>query len=708
MDEWTITHKPSYDRDFIDLSKDLQHKAVNAVSRLEVDPATTRSDVIKALQGWKNVYRYRLGDHRLIYALHPSQPIVQLLAIGPRGKIYDRFNYAGWDGPEATAIFGPELADDDAFQMDPEWFRPKAQPSEPLPKRLTPTLLTGWGIDESYHAALVGCRTEDDLYDLDEAVVPGEVQMAVVDRLYPSTASQLAIEPDLRLFDAEDLMRYAEGTLTGFLLHLDDQQEPLTRFALRGPTLVKGGPGSGKSTVALYRLRALVEHYVREHGRPPDVLFTTYTNSLVNFSESLLGQLLSDLAPDGRQGEPPSTFRISTLHKTALWAARSSGQPFTIASEWQRREALHAGLAAVRPKGLGDAALIPLHRAVEALRDDYLLEEFDWVVEGQDCRDEAAYLAADRSGRGIPFTETRRRAVWRVYETYLTALVDRGCYSWGHIIQVALDQVRSGAFRERWDYVVVDEAQDLPPAALSLAVELASHPSGVFLTADANQSLYNRGFRWTNVHEDLNVAGRTRILRRNYRSTRQVAAAAADILAPVSGVDKDVIQQEFVHSGPKPIIYAGDGMTDQWRWIAEQIYAAARQLRLPVNAAAVLVSSGVVGEPLAAALSDHGLPARFMNSKAFDLDEPCIKVTTLHAAKGLEFPIVVVAHVEAGRLPIDSDAIDMEELAVHEESQRRLFFVGCTRAMRHLFVTYDRAMASPFIADLSETNWLRA
>ena len=61
------------------------------------------------------------------------------------------------------------------------------------------------------------------------------------------------------------------------------------------------------------------------------------------------------------------------------------------------------------------------------------------------------------------------------------------------------------------------------------------------------------------MHEDLNVAGRTRILRRNYRSTRQIAAAAADILAPMSGVDNDVMQQEYVHSGPKPVIYGADG-----------------------------------------------------------------------------------------------------------------------------------------------------
>ena len=161
------------------------------------------------------------------------------------------------------------------------------------------------------------------------------------------------------------------------------------------------------------------------------------------------------------------------------------------------------------------------------------LEEFDWAIEGQDCRDETAYYDADRAGRGIPFSRERRAAVWRLYEVYRDHLAARDLFTWGGLTQAALDRVRSGAFKWRWDYVVVDEAQDLTPAALALAVELCREPSGVFLTADANQSLYNRGFHWNRVHAALSVTGRTRLLGRNYRSTRQIAAAAAEIVAGV-------------------------------------------------------------------------------------------------------------------------------------------------------------------------------
>lgn len=191
------------------------------------------------------------------------------------------------------------------------------------------------------------------------------------------------------------------------------------------------------------------------------------------------------------------------------------------------------------------------------------------------------------------------------------------------------------------------------------------------------------------------------------RKERQIAAAASDILRILPDFDEEAVIQEYLHVGSKPIIYPAAGSEDQARWISQQIYQAARQLRLPANAATVLVYSSSVGEPLAEALSAQGLAAKFMSSSQFDLEETGIKVTTLHAAKGLEFPIVVVAHVEAGRLPRETAATDPEEIAAHQEEQRRLFFVGCTRAMRHLFVTYDRQLPSPFLTDLTVDHWQR-
>jgi superfamily I DNA/RNA helicase/mRNA-degrading endonuclease RelE of RelBE toxin-antitoxin system len=712
--EFLITHKPSYDTDFIDLPKDLQERATKAKHDIAKDPNIVRGNTVKPLRGWDNVWRYRLGDYRLIYAIAPDNPVIQLLAIGPRGSVYERFNFAGWEALDAQITFSSQLAGELAPQQQalpewmehPEWIRPVAK-KDPLPRKLTPAVLARWLIPKEYHEPLMRCLTDDDLLEAD---VPPEILGRVMDALWPPPAEKLAQQPDQLLVRPEDLEAYAQGTLRGFLLHLDENQRRFTDWALSGPTLVKGGPGSGKSTVALYRARAVIEHALEEQGRQPEVLFTTYTNALINFSRSLLKQLLANTLELGPDDPLPKSVRVSTVDKIVWWIVKSSGRSFELAEMTHCLEALRYARTAVKPRQLGDLDLLMASVALQKLRDDYLLEEFDWVIEGQNCRQLEDYLAANRAGRAIPLDQKARSAVWQLHGAYRDYLAEQERLTWGQLRQLALDEVKAGRFEKRWDSVIVDEAQDLTPVAIALCVELCTDPAGLFLAADANQSLYNRGFRWQNVHDQLKVVGRTRILRRNYRTTRQIAQAAAELLVPgdpAAGKDDEALQQEYLHSGFRPLIYAAESTDDQARWLSEQIHQATRELRLPINAAAILVPSNSLGRNLAERIAEHGLPVCFMSSQDVNLDERCVKVMTLHAAKGLEFPIVAVAHVETDRLPKALDSAGEPDKREHMDQQQRLFFVGCTRAMRYLFVTHDRWLASPFLDQLSNDRWQR-
>lgn len=61
-----------------------------------------------------------------------------------------------------------------------------------------------------------------------------------------------------------------------------------------------------------------------------------------------------------------------------------------------------------------------------------------------------------------------------------------------------------------------------------------------------------------------------------------------------------------------------------------------------------------------------------------------VQMMTLHSAKGLEFPVVFLAGMEDGLFPHQRSAADLAGL----EEERRLCYVGATRAMRHLYITY--------------------
>ncbi len=90
-------------------------------------------------------------------------------------------------------------------------------------------------------------------------------------------------------------------------------------------------------------------------------------------------------------------------------------------------------------------------------------------------------------------------------------------------------------------------------------------------------------------------------------------------------------------------------------------------------------------------------------------EKNAVTLMTLHAAKGLEFPVVFVAGVEEGLFPLYQITPDPAEL----EEERRLCYVGITRAMKKLYITYARIryrygdvtypVVSRFISEISET-----
>lgn len=92
----------------------------------------------------------------------------------------------------------------------------------------------------------------------------------------------------------------------------------------------------------------------------------------------------------------------------------------------------------------------------------------------------------------------------------------------------------------------------------------------------------------------------------------------------------------------------------------------------------------------------------------YNINEGTVSLMTLHAAKGLEFPVVFVIGMEEGLFPHSRSLFDIQQL----EEERRLAYVGITRAMKKLYLTFaDRRLyfgqrtsnpPSRFIVDIPE------
>ena len=114
---------------------------------------------------------------------------------------------------------------------------------------------------------------------------------------------------------------------------------------------------------------------------------------------------------------------------------------------------------------------------------------------------------------------------------------------------------------------------------------------------------------------------------------------------------------------------------------ADRGEARVENLEELVSAARGFAPEGTELAPLEAFLAHAALES---GEGQADEWEDCVQMMTLHTAKGLEFPVVFLAGLEEGLFPHQRSFSDLEGL----EEERRLCYVGMTRAMRQLYLSY--------------------
>lgn len=702
MTTWALSFTNTFLSELLNLPQAVQKRISKTLKVLEADPISAQGDA-KKLKGYtNNVYRVRIGDYRLFYSF--GQGWVKLLSVRKRDERTYEIELSEFDTPTPppdSSILEPQAKEVAALEATGGQPEPETKPAEPvqepplittsLPFNLTEVLLNQWQIPSEYWPGILTAPHSEALLELP---IPDHCLQRIIDNLYPRPIEEIIAEREYVLKQPEDLDRFVAGSLTTFLLKLDPEQEKLKDFGKHGPILVKGGPGTGKSTLAIYRVQSLLEQ-----GFNP-VLFTTYTKALVTYSEQLLTQLLEQ--PLNRAGVKVTTVDSLTFQ----YYVQTYGKP-NLARNDQCLALIEVALQTAEIPARNSFDRQGRRQSLERLGRPYLFQEIQDVIEGFGLTTLEEYLALERRGRGVPLQAKLREALWSIYQTWQKLMEQEGYTTWPQIRRKALAVVEQ-LVEAPYQAVVIDEAQDLSPVALRFLLALVPSLEGVYLTADASQSLYQRGFSWKQIHTDLKVTGRTLLLKRNYRNTKQIIAACATILEGTAAGDADCLTQEpSAYQGAIPTIILTDSVEQESRLIHSFFIDAAKRCRLPLHGGAILCPSTAIGKAIAQRLVKQGAEAQFVSGNDIDLDATYIKVLTLHSAKGLEFPFVVVVGLRGGILPHISDDLPDDEMMSVSDEQRRLFYVGCSRAMRALMISGSRSNPSSFLKDLSDPYWNR-
>jgi superfamily I DNA/RNA helicase len=132
---------------------------------------------------------------------------------------------------------------------------------------------------------------------------------------------------------------------------------------------------------------------------------------------------------------------------------------------------------------------------------------------------------------------------------------------------------------------------------------------------------------------------------------------------------------------------------------------ASRNLRLTLSSCAVLCPNKNIGQALAQDLSAMKMEATYMEGRDLDLTRSGIKILTLNSSKGLEFPIVALAGFLTEKYPIMPQPLSdegREELLARE---RRVIYVGMTRAMRALLVIVPLYPTTDLLRGFDQAYW---
>lgn len=689
--EWVPTFKPSFLLQLQALPAKEMHQVMSKINMLLDDPMPDGKVKKQLTHINRDLYRLRSGDYRITYTF--SDPYISILELVRR----DDDTYDDDMDVEFLGGFDPDFGNIlDTVPTRVEHIQTVQEPeAKQLPQPVTEELLINLRVPAEYRLHLLAIQTDDDLVSC--STIPQEYIAQIMEYMYPKPLSQVLQQPDYLLNEVDDLLRYKEGELLGFLLRLSPEQERFVSWAIKatGPTQVKGGPGTGKSTVALYRVRSLIEKLRKMGQSEPCILFTTYTNALVNSSEQLLKQLL---------GEDVRYVEVQTADKKMSDILKRAGVPKKTPNESAIiYKIFHTALKQTRFEGnvLQQQAQ---QQSLERLAVDYLLEEINQVIVARQIASLQDYMHTRRPGRKVRLSDLQKRGIWQVYETFQRQLKYAGMETWEQARARAETLVSKDYEFQSYDAVVIDEAQDLDPSMLRLLIKLCKDPSRLFITADANQSIYGSGFNWSDVHESLKFQGRTSVLRANYRSTREIGEAAQSYLA--TGIlDAEPVERVYMNNGPLPAVRSVHSDSEETLLLMRFLREAARDLRLGIGSCAVLCPTNEAGKTLAANLTKAGLEATFMEGRNLDLSQKGVKVLTLNSAKGLEFPIVALAGFSGSRYAHFSLAVFDQEQEEEVARSRRIIFVGMTRAMRALLVIVPARTSSPLLTGFDPTYW---
>lgn len=547
--------------------------------------------------------------------------------------------------------------------------------------------LLGWGVPDIWVDQVLAATDENELLEIGEKHLPPEAAEVVLLLAVGEKPEEKAAEDEDApqetpwngrswwvVSQDDDLQTVlANCDWDTWCRYLHPTQRKIAYRHYKGPYRVCGSAGTGKTVVALHHAK-----YVLEQDADARVLVITYSDTLARDLRKRCQGLLSP-----RLRERCKVTTVASFARDLYM--RMVPNPRPIVHRLNVRQHL-AGLFCLRkdqlPKGV---------------TPQFVLSEFERVVEPRQIRSLEDYQRAIRRGVHTRLSAERRRAIWSVIEeAYDFINRENGWVTVDQMFGELAEACRANPKVPRYfTHIVVDECQDLCEVELDFLTAYLGEQGAFFFAGDIGQRIIHYSFPWK--PHGIDLRGRSRVLKVNYRTTHEIRSMA-DCLTNMDGRDADEIEQKrkgtiSLLSGPKPEIAQFESVEAEIDGVAAWLDHLARDLSVPPEAIALFVRSEHETERA----------VRAVDKSVFGGCSARPTICQMFHAKGLEYRAAVVMACDNGVIPLPDRLAEADLVAGLEEiydTERNLLYVACTRARDYLLVT-SAGVPSELLLDMT-------
>lgn len=410
--------------------------------------------------------------------------------------------------PEALIPAVREVTDDNMFE----------QLAEYLPKEASQVLyglVCGMSLDQSLEETLGSMGAAENI-----PTGPGD---------FSHLANNISM--DLVLVEGEEhLKEILSEDIEEWRIFLHPYQRKLVEWNVKGPMKINGAAGTGKTVALMHRAVWLAKQLTGTEK----ILVTTYTTNLSVTIKALIEQMAPEIH---------KKIEVTNLHQLARTISLRGGWKGKIAED-NNRDQIWGNI--LKNEELEDTGF----------NHNDIIDEYDQIVDRMGIDNEEGYLTVIRSGRKR-ISRKQRKQLWKIFADFQRELIKRNMLTFEGIVHQARLVVEQGNFPQ-YRHVLVDELQDFGLEALRLIRAMSPIDKELMnplcVVGDGHQRLYGNVAIPLN-RAGINVVGRSRRLKINYRTSEQIRQWAHGLL---HGLEVDDLDGNTVDTTGDRSVFRGD------------------------------------------------------------------------------------------------------------------------------------------------------